>query len=127
MPRRREASCDPATPNPGVITFTDPDTADTHTASWTADASNTTSFGSFHTALAHDTTGTGTGGQVNWTFDVIDGSIHSLGVGESVTQKYDVVVQDNFHASATQVVTVTINGANDAAVVAAGDGYGRLQ
>ena len=94
--------------------------ADTHTVSWTADASNTTSFGSFHTSLAHDTTGTGTGGQVNWTFDVIDGSIDSLGAGESVTQKYDVVVQDNFHASATQVVTVTINGTNDAAVVTAG-------
>ncbi|WP_218015204.1 VCBS domain-containing protein, partial [Cobetia sp. 5-11-6-3] len=60
-------------------------------------------------------------GTLNWTFDsssVAGEAFDHLAVGESLVLDYSVVVTDSQGATAEQVVTITINGSNDAPVIA---------
>ncbi|MBD9492125.1 type I secretion C-terminal target domain-containing protein, partial [Ensifer sp. ENS11] len=50
---------------------------------------------------------------VGWTFQVADSVLDSLNAGETLTQKYDVTVDDGHGGTATQTVTITITGTND--------------
>ena len=93
----------------GAINFTDVDTADTHTVSYTPDAGGY--LGTFTPTISHDTTGTGTGGVVTWTFTVPDTDIAYLNYGQSLTQVYHVAVNDGHGGITSQDVTVTMHGA----------------
>lgn len=121
-------SLDTTSPVPtGTLTFTDVDLSDVHSVSvaldsavWSADPSFVPpdTLADLQTALAtalHDSTGSGTGG-IDWTFNIPDGDLDFLSVGESLTVTYDVTVMDGA-ASSTQTVTVTIAGASDPLVV----------
>src|SRR5205085_668227 len=79
----------------GAITFTDVDTADTHTAGYVAQASGY--LGSF----SLDNSGIdGAGGHsVGWSFSVADSALDSLQDGQVLTQKYDVTVSDGHGGS----------------------------
>jgi VCBS repeat-containing protein len=113
----------------GTLAFTDADTGDTHTVA-TSLASTSWSGGStipvatqadLATALAttlHDSTGTGTG-SVDWNFGLADKDFDFLAAGETLTVKYDVKVSDA-STTATQTVSVTVTGANDAPVITSG-------
>ncbi|MBR9754013.1 MAG: tandem-95 repeat protein, partial [Gammaproteobacteria bacterium] len=60
-------------------------------------------------------------GTLNWTFDsnsVAGEAFDHLAVGESLVLDYTVVVTDSQGATAEQVVSITINGTNDAPVIA---------
>jgi VCBS repeat-containing protein len=120
---------------PGTLTFTDQDTSDTHTVQVTV-ASATWSGGSgipaatsaaLTAALSttlHDSTGTGTG-SVDYTFNIADNKLDFLGDGETLTVKYNVKVADG-STNATQTVTVTVTGANDAPVITSGPETGSV-
>lgn len=51
--------------------------------------------------------------QVEWSLDVFDGEIEHLRVGETATQSYNVIVNDQNGGTDTTRVTVTFTGEND--------------
>ena len=72
----------------------------------------------------NDSTGTGTG-SVDWTFSIADNNLDFLSAGETLTVNYNVTVSDG-STSATQTVTVTVDGANDAIVITSGPESGSV-
>jgi VCBS repeat-containing protein len=121
---------DTTTPVPtGTLSFSDPDLGDTHTVAvsigsevWSGGSGIPTATQSdLTTALAttlHDSTGSGTGG-VDWTFSIPDQGLDFLAAGETLTVNYNVRVSDA-STHATQTVSVTVTGANDAPVITSG-------
>ncbi|PYF83297.1 VCBS repeat-containing protein/autotransporter-associated beta strand protein [Marinomonas alcarazii] len=59
-------------------------------------------------------------GVVNWSFNIAESSIDFLKQGETITAVFTIIVKDDFNSQATQDVTVTITGANDAPVITSG-------
>ena len=102
----------------GTITFADVDVSDTHTADFVPQGGGY--LGTF--AL----TGLGGGGtviddaNVGWTFKVNDSALDFLAEGQTLTQIYTVTVDDGNGGTATQDVTITITGENDAPTIVAG-------
>ena len=62
----------------------------------------------------------GLGGEVTWSYQVDNGSVQFLRAGQTVTETYAVTVSDGHGGLATQTITVTITGTEDAPVLAAG-------
>ena len=56
-------------------------------------------------------------GTVNWTYNIAETNLDFLGKGEVVTAVFTITVTDDEGATATQDVTVTITGSNDAPIV----------
>ncbi len=99
----------------GSIAFADVDLADTHSATVTAQGSGylgALTLGSVNQA----------GNSVGWSFSVSDAAIDFLAAGESRTQNYTVAVSDGRGGTVEQVVTITVNGTNDAPTVTSGAG-----
>src|SRR4029079_13012991 len=90
--------------------FTDVDTADSHTASFVAQADGY--LGTF--TLDQTSIDTGNGGTVGWSFQVSDDATDYLAAGQQLIQKYDVTVDDGQGGTAVQTITVTITGTNEA-------------
>jgi VCBS repeat-containing protein len=103
----------------GVVSFTDVDLIDTHSVSVTVPPGSNY-LGTFTPTFtaATDATG-GKTGTVGWTFTVADDATDSLAQGQTLTQTYTVTVADNHGGTAKQDVVVTINGSNEAPVIAA--------
>ena len=93
----------------GSIAFSDIESGDTHTASFTPQAGGY--VGIFSLDPVSESSGSGT---VAWHYTVDNADIQFLGEGDSLTQTYTVLVTDDHGASAPQFVSVTINGSNDA-------------
>lgn len=97
----------------GSIAFADVDLADTHGATVTAQGSGY--LGALTLGGVNQT-----GNSVGWTFSVSDAAIDFLAAGETRTQNYTVAVSDGRGGSVEQVVTITVNGTNDAPTVTSG-------
>ena len=123
------ATLDSAT---GTLAFRDVDLSDTHTVSVSV-RSSTISSGAISTALqaalntalaasvTSDSKGnTASTGTIGLNFAVPDKTLDGLQAGQKVTETYAVTVADNHGGTATQTVTVTITGANDAPVAQPG-------
>jgi VCBS repeat-containing protein len=93
----------------GTIAFADVETADTHTVGFTPQDSGY--FGTFSLDPLSEASGSGS---VGWHFTVDNSAIQSLALGQTAIQTYTVTVTDDHGISATQDVTVSINGTNDA-------------
>jgi VCBS repeat-containing protein len=105
-----DPATNPATENAtGNIAFSDAETADTHTTSFTPEGNNY--VGTFSLGPVTESAGSGT---VGWHFTVNNSDIQFLAQGQVLTQDYLVSVTDNHGASTVQDVTITINGTNDA-------------
>jgi VCBS repeat-containing protein len=102
------ATAPPTESTAGTISFSDAETADTHTASFTPQAGNY--VGTFSLDPVADASGTGS---VNWHFTVNNADIQFLAQGQTLTQDYLVQVADNHGGTTVQDVTVTINGTNE--------------
>ncbi len=74
--------------------------------------------------MTNDSTGDGVG-QVTWLFAANNALRQSLGDGQVLVQTYTVVIDDGHGGTASQLVTITINGTNDAAVIT-GDSDGAV-
>ena len=74
--------------------------------------------------VTNDSTGDGVG-QVAWLFAANNVLRQSLGAGQVLVQTYTVVIDDGHGGTASQLVTITINGTNDAAVIT-GDSIGAV-
>src|SRR5205814_1951646 len=98
----------------GTITFTDIDQTDNPTTAVSSTvitpANVTLSAGqsaAFASAFAIDSAGA-------WTFDLPAAASQFLPAGSSVSAAYTVTVDDHQGGTATQVVTITVTGTNDA-------------
>jgi VCBS repeat-containing protein len=99
----------------GTVAFTDADLTDTHrVVSVLPQGSGY--LGSFTLGAMSDSTG-GVAGSIPWTFSVVDGALDFLAAGQTLVQSYAVTVGDFHNAPATQIVTVTLIGTNDAPVI----------
>lgn len=98
----------------GTIDFADVDLADSHTTSVTEQGMGYR--GTLTAMIADASTGDGAG-QVSWTFTVNDADLDDLGPNDSLVQIYNVTVDDGQGGTATQAVTITVNGANDAPTI----------
>lgn len=118
------------------IAFTDTDVGDTHTVAVTLDSATwsaggaipgatQTDLGSALLTTLNDSTGTGSG-SVDWTFSIADQDLDFLAAGETLTATYNVAISDG-PTSASQTVTITVEGANDAVVVTSGPGSGSVE
>lgn len=90
----------------GAVTFTDADTLDTHTA--TVVPKGIGYLGTFTIGAVNQSADS-----IVWNFSVPDAVLNSLGAGQTLTQNYDVTVNDGHGGTATQTVTITIIGTND--------------
>ena len=98
----------------GVIEFADVDLGDTHSVSVVPDGQDY--LGTLTAHLNNDATG-GNVGQVTWTFSSEAAALQFLAEGQQLTQTYTVIIADGHGGTAAQLVTITINGTNDAPVV----------
>src|SRR5262249_1267413 len=64
-----------------------------------------------------DTTGSGTGGLLTWTFTATDAALSQLAKGQIVHETYTVTLDDQNGGVVTRDVTVTIGGTNEAPVI----------
>ena len=93
----------------GSIAFTDVETADTHTASFTPDGS-----GYVGTFSLDPVSESGGSGSLAWHYSVDNTDIQFLAQGQTLVQTYTVTVADDHGASTLQTVTIAIDGTNDA-------------
>ncbi|OZI59040.1 hypothetical protein CAL27_20440, partial [Bordetella genomosp. 1] len=89
----------------GKLTGVDIDVGDTLTYSVTGAAKGT--YGSF-------TVDANTG---RWTYTLDNSAAQSLNAGQAVTETYTVQVSDGQGGTDTKVVSITINGTGDAAII----------
>jgi serralysin len=102
----KETSNTPHT-STGSVTYTDANALDTHTASFVA--RGTDYLGTF----SLNTTAIDSGDKVTWSFSVSDSAIDHLNAGQTLTQLYDVTIDDGHGGTVVQTITITINGASD--------------
>src|SRR5262249_46034094 len=88
---------------------------DTHTVTFTAGRNDYVGTFSLD-PITQDSTN-GQTGSVVWHFSVSDHVEDSLAAGQTLTQTYTVKVADNNGDFATQNVTITITGSNEAPVI----------
>jgi VCBS repeat-containing protein len=98
----------------GTIDFGDVDLTDAHVTAVTPGADGY--LGTFVTEVTNASTGDGVG-QVSWLFEANNVLRTSLAAGQVLVQTYTVVIDDGHGGTASQLVTITINGTNDAAVI----------
>ena len=98
----------------GTIDFGDVDLTDAHVTSVTPGGAGY--LGIFTASVTNDSTSDGIG-QVTWLFAANNVLRQSLGAGQVLVQTYTVVIDDGHGGTDSQLVTVTINGTNDAAVI----------
>jgi VCBS repeat-containing protein len=115
-----EDADDPVLSTSGTIDFADVDLADGHTVGAVADGGNTLG-GTLDVQVTDVSTGDGAG-QVTWTYEVANAAVQYLSAGETVTESFTVTVDDGEGGTATQVITVTITGTNDAPEISVGAG-----
>ena len=101
----------------GSISFSDVDLADTHLVSPTG-APLGSNFGTLSAVLETDTTGTGVGGQISWTYHIDAAAIEDLRAGEARMESFTITLNDQHGGLITKQIDVTITGTNDAPVVA---------
>ena len=99
----------------GTIAFHDVDLTDTHVASAVFKSTDYSSqLGTLSAVISNDTTGSGAGGLITWTFTANDSALAPLAAGQTVHEIYTVTLDDQHGGVITQDVTVTITGTNDA-------------
>ncbi|NIZ01141.1 tandem-95 repeat protein [Thalassospira lucentensis] len=94
----------------GGISFSDTVIEHSHSISVIEPAS---SLGTFTAFVLDPANGDGSGTAL-WQYYVNDAAIEYLGVGESITETYVMVLADNEGSEVSKEVTVTITGKNDA-------------
>jgi serralysin len=100
----------------GQITFADADTGDSHLATFAAKGTGYLGTFSLNTSSI-DTTDS-----VGWSFSLADSAMDYLKAGQTLTQMYDVTVDDGHGGFATHTVTITLVGASDAVTKGGGKG-----
>ncbi|KGF66947.1 hypothetical protein LL06_25205, partial [Hoeflea sp. BAL378] len=101
----------------GTIAFTDVDLLDTHTILPGIVVSNG-ALGTLTASVTSDTTGTGTGGVIGWSYRVAASAVEYLAEGETKVETFTITLSDGRGGSVERTISVTITGTNDAPVLA---------
>src|SRR5205823_5734522 len=109
----------------GTISFSDVDLTDVHLVSATGTPVGTT-LGSLTAVKNSDTTATGTGGQLTWTYTVADSAVEYLAAGQTKVESFTITLDDQHGGLITRQIDVTITGTNDAPVITAQDLVGAV-
>jgi VCBS repeat-containing protein len=102
----------------GTLDFDDLDISDIHTVSVVATPNGEDYIGTFSASITTPATGDGVG-EISWDYSVLDGLLDPMGQYDSVVQTYTVTVDDGHGGTDTQVITITLQGTNDAPEVMA--------
>jgi len=102
----------------GVLDFDDLDISDFHGASVEAIPNAEGYLGTFSASVTTPATGDGAG-QITWNYSVNDSDLNPMGQYDSVVQTYTVTVDDGNGGTDTQVISITLQGTNDAPEVMA--------
>ncbi len=102
----------------GTITFSDVDLTDVHTVTPTGTAVGSV-LGSLSAVKNSDTTGSGSGGQLTWTYSVAASAVEYLAAGQTKVESFDISVADGNGSVLVKRIDVTITGTNDAPVITA--------
>ena len=76
-----------------------------------------TTLGTLAVVRNADTTGTGSGGQLTWTYTVADSAIANLGAGQTKVESFTITLDDQNGGVITKQIDVTITGSNDVPVM----------
>ncbi|WP_175130060.1 VCBS domain-containing protein, partial [Achromobacter piechaudii] len=90
----------------GELTKSDVDTNDTHT--WSVNNDGKGTYGQFSVDA---------NGKWTYTLDNANANVQALAAGQKVTDTITVTVDDGNGGTAQQVITVTVNGTNDAPTI----------
>ncbi len=102
----------------GTITYSDVDVADTHTLG--AVTASTGALGTLTITKTSDTTGTGLGGELAWSYSVDAGAVEYLAAGETKDEIFTFTLSDDQGGTTERRVTVTLAGTNDAVAIVSG-------
>lgn len=102
----------------GTISFSDADLSDMHAVSSVAVGA---SLGVLTVAKDSDTTGTGIGGQLTWSYSVDAAAVEYLANGETKVESFIITVDDQHGGFVSRQVDVTVTGTNDGPVITAED------
>ncbi|GJD56374.1 VCBS domain-containing protein [Methylobacterium dankookense] len=97
----------------GTIQFSDANAGDTHAVTITPKGEN------YLGAIEYKQPKAAQFGLLPWVFAVDDADLDTLAEGEVRTQAYVVTIRDDKGATATETITVTLTGKNDAPVITA--------
>nr|WP_249810540.1 VCBS domain-containing protein [Bradyrhizobium sp. 176] len=100
----------------GTISFSDVDLTDVHLVSATGTPIGSV-LGSLTAVKDSDTTGTGTGGQLTWTYTVADSAVEYLAKDQTKVESFTITLDDGNGGLITKQIDVTITGTNDAPVL----------
>ena len=78
----------------GTISFTDVDLTDVHLVSATGTPVGSV-LGTLTAVKNSDTTGTGTGGQLTWTYTVADSAVEYLAAGQTKVESFTITLDDH--------------------------------
>jgi T1SS-143 domain-containing protein len=103
----------------GTIAFTDADLTNVHLVSAAFKSTDYAlgQLGSLTAVKTTDTTGSGSGGLLTWTFTATDAALSQLAQGQIVHETYTVTLDDQNGGVVTRDVTVTITGTDEAPVI----------
>ncbi|HEX8610304.1 MAG TPA: VCBS domain-containing protein, partial [Telluria sp.] len=101
----------------GSVSFTDPDLADGHAATFAAGA-NATALGTFALAGVVEAANAAAG-SVGWTYTLNNAAARYLGAGQTASETYTVTIGDGHGSSTSQDIVITTTGINDAPTGAA--------
>ena len=110
----------PQVTDSGVITFSDVDLTDVHLVSASGTPVGET-LGSLSAVKNIDTTGSGTGGQLTWTYKAPSSALVYLSEGETKVESFTITLNDQHGGLITKQIDVTITGTNDVPVITAED------
>jgi VCBS repeat-containing protein len=108
----------------GTIAFTDVDLTDDHSLSTVTSSAG--ALGTLTASVSTDSTGSGTGGQVNWNYSVADSAVEYLAAGQIKVETFSFNVLDGHGASVARTVSVTVTGTNDAPAITTADLTGSI-
>ncbi len=104
----------------GIITFTDSNLSDVHIVSPNGTYTGTgTALGSLTAVMNTDTTGTGTGGELTWTYTAAASGLEYLAAGQTKVENFTITLNDQQGGLITKTVAVTLTGTNDAPTLTA--------
>jgi Ca2+-binding RTX toxin-like protein len=104
----------------GVLAFTDTNKLDSHSVAapvFVSSDGGTASIGSLQASLTADTTSTGTGGQVAWTYNASDAALYALAENQTVHETWQVAVSDGHGGTTTQNMVISLTGPADHAPI----------
>src|SRR5207302_590931 len=103
----------------GAISFSDVDLTDVHLVSATGTPVGSV-LGSLTAVKDSDTTGTGVGGQLTWTYTVADSAVEYLAKDQTKVESFTVTLDDQHVGLTLHQTDPTITGTNDAPTITSG-------